>query len=64
MHEKIETLQKRRTYKVVLVPMGTKIIGNRWEYKTKQLADYKIKRHKRQGVVQDLSHLLGVDFDE
>ena len=64
MEEEMSALRRTGTYDVVNRPVGRKIVGSKWVYKIKRLADNSIERYKARGVAQGFSQVPGQDFDE
>jgi hypothetical protein len=64
MDEELAALRRNNTFTVVPRPAGKKIVGSKWVYKIKRLADGSVERYKARGVAQGFSQIPGEDFDE
>ena len=65
MHEEMNSLNKNKnkTYDLVELPKGKKILKNKWVFKLKKDGD-KLVKHKARLVVKGFSQKQGTDFDE
>ena len=59
MDEEMEALHRNGTYDLVKRPTGRKIVGSRWVYKVKRLADGSVERFKARGVAKGYSQVQG-----
>jgi len=64
MHEEIEMLQKRGTWKLIEKPKDRKVIGSRWTYTIKYGPSGEILRYKARLVAQGYSQIPGVDYSD
>ena len=62
MKHEIETLELRNTWEKVYPPKGANVIGTRFVYKIKKLANGKIDKYKARLVVQGFAQIDGIDF--
>ena len=57
-------IHKNQTWKVMLLPLGKKAIGNKWVYKIKRDSNDKVERYHARLVVKGYAPKVGVDFNE
>jgi len=62
--EELEAFVKQELFSTVLKPVGCKVIGCKWVFKTKLNEDGQVERYKAQLVAQKFSQIPGIDFDE
>ncbi|CAL1371101.1 unnamed protein product [Linum trigynum] len=62
MREERTALELNNTWDVVDAPPGKKLVGSKWVYKTKLLADGSIERRKARVVAKGFTQVYGVDF--
>ena len=63
MHEEMNSLNKNKTYDLVELPKGKKVLKNKWVFKLKKDGD-KLVKYKARLVVKGFSQKQGIDFDE
>ena len=63
MHEEMNSLNKNKTYDLVELPKGKKVLKNKWVFKLKKDCD-KLVKYKTRLVVKGFSQKQGIDFDE
>ena len=63
MHEEMNSLNNNKTYDLVELPKGKKVLKNKWVFKLKKDGD-KLMKYKAQLVVKGFSLKQGIDFDE
>ena len=63
MHEEINSLNKNKTYDLVELPKGKKVLRNKWVFKLNKDGD-KLVKYKARLVVKGFSQKQGIDFDE
>ena len=63
MHEELNSLNKNKTYVLVELPKGKRVLRNKWVFKLKKDGD-KLVKYKAQLVVKGFSQKQGIDFDE
>ena len=63
MHEEMNSLNKNKTYDLVELPKGKKVLRNKWVFKLKKVGD-KLVKYKARLVVKGFSQKQGIDFDE
>jgi len=62
--EELEAFVKQELFSTVLKPVGCKVIGCKWVFKTKLDEDGQVERYKAWLVAQGFSQIPGIDFDE
>lgn len=62
MHDEMTMLRTNETWDLVPRPPNTNIVGSKWVYRTKFLADGLVDRYKVRLVAQGFSQLPGFDF--
>ncbi|KAH9699197.1 Integrase catalytic domain-containing protein [Citrus sinensis] len=64
MHEEIEALHKNKTWELVPLPHGRKVIGNKWVCKIKRDGNDQVERYRARLVVKGYAQKEGIDFNE
>uniref|UniRef100_A0AAV1UD36 Reverse transcriptase Ty1/copia-type domain-containing protein n=1 Tax=Peronospora matthiolae TaxID=2874970 RepID=A0AAV1UD36_9STRA len=64
MDAEIKSLSQHKTWELVDLPPGKKMIGSRWLFKVKLNADVSINKFKARLVAQGFTQQFGVDFNE
>lgn len=64
MKDEFDSLVKNRTWKLVDLPPGKKVIDNRWVFKVKLDTNGSIDRFKARLVVRGFTQEYGVDYGE
>jgi hypothetical protein len=64
MMEEYSSIMKNDIWEVVLWPEGKSMIGSRWIYKIKHVADGKVDKFKARFVAKGFSQKEGIDFSE
>lgn len=64
MNEEMSTIEKNKTWKLVALPEGKKIIGLKWVYKIKYNEDGSIQKHKARLVAKGYSQQPEIDYTE
>ena len=62
--EELEAFVKQELFSTVLKPVGRKVIGYKWVFKTKLNEDGQVERYKAQLIAQGFLQIPGIDFDE
>lgn len=62
MNEEMAALRSNGTWDLVPRPPKTNIVGSKWVFRTKYLADGSVDRHKARLVAQGFSQIPGFDF--
>ena len=60
----LEEFERQNLFSTVPRPIGQKVIGCKWVFKTKLDAEGQIERYKARLVAQGFSQIPGIDFDE
>jgi hypothetical protein len=64
MHEDMEALHKNKTWDLVKLPNGKKVVGCKWVFTIKHKADGSLKRYKARLVAKDFTQTYGIDYEE
>ena len=64
MQEEIEALHKNKTWELVPLPHGRKVIGNKWVYKIKRDDNDQVEWYRARLVVKGYAQKEGIDFNE
>lgn len=62
MDSEIESHEANKTWKLVRLPEGRKVIGSRWVYKIKRDESGEIVKHKARLVAQGYNQRYGIDY--
>ena len=62
--EELEEFVRQNLFSTVPRPIGRKVIGCKWVFKTKLDAEGQIERYKAGLAAQGFSQIPGIDFDE
>ena len=62
MKAEISALENDKTWEVVSLPQGQKVIGCRWVYKVRYRTDGHIERYKARFVAKGYSQREGLDY--
>ena len=62
--EKLNALNKNKTWKIVDLPEGKKTVGCKWVFTVKCRADGSIERHKARLVAKGFTQTYGLDYQE
>jgi len=62
--EELEEFVRQNLFSTVPRPIGRKVIGCKWVFKTKLDAEGQIERYKARLVAQGFSQIPGIDFNE
>ena len=62
MNDEINSLKKHGTWEIGKPPQGANVIGTRFVFKIKRLADNSIEKYKACLVVQGFAQKDGIDF--
>ena len=63
MHEEMNSLNNNKTYDLVELPKGKKVLKNKWVFKLKKDGD-KLVKYKVRLVVKGFNRKQEIDFDE
>ncbi|KAI3507180.1 hypothetical protein L1887_22027 [Cichorium endivia] len=64
MQQEMDALRRNSTWTLVPRPTNHNVVGCKWLFRTKYLADGSIDRHKARLVAQGFSQIPGLDFAE
>jgi Reverse transcriptase (RNA-dependent DNA polymerase) len=64
MIEKLEALVKNKTWELVSLPAGKKVVGCKWVFTVKQNPEGRVERYKARLVAKGYSQTYGIDYDE
>jgi hypothetical protein len=64
MMEEYHSIMKNDVWDIVLRPEGKSMVGSRWIFKIKHVADGSIEKYKARFVVKGFSQREGVDYKE
>ena len=62
MQDELDALKRNNTFVLVPRPVDHNVVGCKWIFRTKYLADGSIDRHKARLVAQGFSQVPGLDF--
>lgn len=63
VHE-YDSIIKNSVWEVVPRPINKSMVGSRWLYKVKHVADGSIEKHKARFVDKEFSQVDGIDYEE
>jgi hypothetical protein len=64
MVEEYDFIVKNSAWEIVPRLVDKSVVGSRWIYKVKQVADGSVEKYKARFVAQGFSHIEGIDYDE
>ena len=64
MVEGYDSIFSNRAWEIVPRPKGKSVVGSRWIYKVKQVADGSVEKHKERFVARGFSQIEGIDYEE
>ena len=64
MKEELKAIQRNETWELTNLPDEKNVVGLKWIFKTKYLADGSIQKHKARLVAKGYSQQQGIDFEE
>lgn len=64
MDDEFNSLRKNRTWELVQLPDGRKLVDNRWVFKVKEKPNGEIERYKARLVVRGFTQEYGIDYEE
>jgi len=64
MVEELRALEKNKTWELVKLPAGKKVISCKWVFTIKQNPEGKVERYKARLVARGYSQTYGIDYDE
>jgi len=64
MFEELAALEKNKTWDLVPVPIGKKVVGCKWVFTVKQNPNGEVERYKARLVAKGYCQTYGIDYDE
>ena len=64
MDEECESLQDNKTWELVPLPLGRKLVQCKWVYKTNIVSDGTTTKYKARFVAKGYSQVQGLDYNE
>jgi transposase InsO family protein len=64
MKAEMKALKENETWELVPRPKGRNVVGGKWVYKVKRLADGSIEKYKARYVARGFSQVPGLDYKE
>ena len=64
MVEEYDSIMKNQVWEVVSRPQGKKVVGSRWIYKVKHVADGSVEKYQARFVAKGFSQKEGIDYEE
>jgi len=64
MVEEYDSIIKNSVWEVIPRPVGMSVVGSRWIYKVKQVADGSVEKYKARFVARGFSQIEGINYDE
>ena len=64
MVEEYDSIIKNNAWEIVPRPVDKSVVGSRWIYKVKKVADGSVEKHKARFVAQGFSLIEGINYEE
>ena len=64
MVEEYDSIVKNNAWEIVPRPVNKSVVGSRWIYKVKQVADRSVEKYIAIFVAWGFSQIKGIDYDE
>ena len=64
MVEEYDSIFRNSVWEIVPSPEGKSVVGSRWIYKVKQVADGSVEKYKAIFVARGFSQIEGIDYEE
>jgi hypothetical protein len=64
MHEEMEALHKNKTWDLVKLPNGKKVVGYKWVFTIKHKADGSVEWYKARLVAKGFTQTYEIDYEE
>ena len=64
MVEEYDSIIKNSAWDIVPRPVDKSVVGSRWIYKVKQVADGSVEKYKARFMAWGFSQIEGIDYDE
>ena len=62
--EEYDSIVKNSAWEIVPRSEGKSMVGSRWIYKVKQVADRSVEKYKARFVTRGFSQIEGIDYEE
>lgn len=64
MVEEYDSIVRNSAWEIVPRSEGKSVVGSRWIYKVKQVADGSVEKYKARFVARGFSQIEGIDYEE
>lgn len=64
MEEKMKALERNKTWEIVDLPKGKKLVGYKWVFTVKYKSDGSVGRYKARLVTKGYTQSYGIDYQE
>ena len=64
MNDEINSLKENKTWDLVRLPAGKRVVKNKWVFKLKKGSDGKIVKYKARMVAKGFTQRYGIDYEE
>ena len=64
MVEEYDSIVRNSAWEIVPRPVGKSVVGSRWIYKVKQVADGSVEKYKARFVARGFSQIEGIEYEE
>jgi len=64
MVEEYDSIVRNSAWEIVPRPEGKSVVGSRWIYKVKQVADGSVEKYKVRFVAEGFSQIEGINYEE
>eukprot|EP00253_Pinus_taeda_P006802 PITA_06802 len=64
MVQEYDSIVRNSAWEIVPRPEGKSMVGSRWTYKVKQVADGSVEKYKARFVARGFSEIEGIDYEE
>ena len=64
MVEEYDSIVRNNAWEIIPRPVGKLVVGSRWIYKVKQVADGSVEKYKARFVAWGFSQIEGIDYEE
>eukprot|EP00253_Pinus_taeda_P003318 PITA_03318 len=62
--EEYDSIVRNSAWEIVPRPEGKSVVGSKWIYKVKQVADKSVEKYKARFAAQGFSQIEGIDYEE
>ena len=63
MVEEYDSIVRNNAWDIFPRPEGKSVVGSRWIYKVKQVADGSVEKYKARFVARGFSQIKGIDYE-